>query len=279
MQQQKIGIIIPTLHGPETLDSVLESIFQQSRLPDRVVVVEQTLNGELAHLQEKWKSKVEFIHSDIGVSRARNMGLCILRDMDMVGFLDDDTLLGKDYLAIVEQDLRSNHAVSGLVKQAGKGRLPYSKNHLQLNRFSIWRNAIEAGTFVTRTFLCFSGKFDENLGLGSKTSAKSGEGTDFLLKGMSCGLKLAFDPRLEVTEMANIISKEDLRRKKYDYAIGTGVVIYRFYKRIYWPYFLLGPLKNIRDRDSMADACLVILGRVRGIALASKDFKNLRNQS
>ena len=55
-----------------------------------------------------------------------------------------------------------------------------------------------ATTFLRRELVESVGEFDENLGLGSGRRTASGEETDYLVRAVSAGARIAYDPSLVV---------------------------------------------------------------------------------
>ena len=95
-----ISVIIPTKDRVQDTTTCLESIFKQTLLPDEIVVVDgsstQELNKQIKfHFGEE--AGIKYIHSQPGLTRQRNVGIKASSG-DIILFLDDDTVLDKDYV-------------------------------------------------------------------------------------------------------------------------------------------------------------------------------------
>jgi GT2 family glycosyltransferase len=115
-----ISVVVPTRDRPQDLQKLLASFLQQKRLPDQLIVVDQSKGGEShalakdsmgAHL---WERCVYVHDSSIrGVSAARNTGIRA-SDADVVVFLDDDVVLTADCLEEMETAFAANPDYAGI---------------------------------------------------------------------------------------------------------------------------------------------------------------------
>lgn len=100
----KISLIIPTKDRPEALEHVLESVFQQTRLPDELVVID---DGALSSL---WLNGIVrdrlplkyFKKTTAGTAESRNKG-SELANGEILAFIDDDTELLPNYFEEIEK--------------------------------------------------------------------------------------------------------------------------------------------------------------------------------
>src|SRR5262249_21147019 len=67
-----------------------------------------------------------------------------------------------------------------------------------LTRDNLWNRANAATMFLRRELVQRVGEFDESLGLGSGSRWSSGEETDYLVRSVSAGARIADDPSLVV---------------------------------------------------------------------------------
>jgi len=70
----KISIIIPTLHRPKDIEKTIDSIFESSLLPYKIIVVDQSDSDDTKKaLQGFNKSNITYYHISIqSGSKARN---------------------------------------------------------------------------------------------------------------------------------------------------------------------------------------------------------------
>src|SRR5690606_9305811 len=98
----KTSLIICTYMRPGPLKRLLESVMEQSRLPDEVLVVDGSTDAATREMLEKTNfSRLKYFQVDEahrGLTRQRNYGIQQLADdTAVVCFLDDDTVLEPDY--------------------------------------------------------------------------------------------------------------------------------------------------------------------------------------
>jgi GT2 family glycosyltransferase len=115
-----ISVVVPTRERPEDLQKLLASLREQTRLPDQLIVVDQSKGGESHDLAkdalgaELWGRCVYVHNSSIrGVSAARNAGIGAA-DADVVVFLDDDVVLTADCLEEMEAAFVANPDYAGI---------------------------------------------------------------------------------------------------------------------------------------------------------------------
>jgi GT2 family glycosyltransferase len=116
----RISVVIPTRNRPRDVEKLLPTIAQQTRLPDEVIIVDQSPNHATHAMTAKAlaPSLVErsiYIHSSSirGVSAARNVGIG-RSSGDVVVFLDDDVLLTGDCLEQLELAFEANPDYAGI---------------------------------------------------------------------------------------------------------------------------------------------------------------------
>ncbi len=122
-QQLKISVIIPTLNRPNDMARLLPSIVNQTRLPDELIIVDQSVDDKTKNstykLLKNSPLKLKYIHDSSfqGLVKAKSIGVKFSTG-DIVCFLDDDTILDKDYFLQILQgftDKKDMLGCSGLV--------------------------------------------------------------------------------------------------------------------------------------------------------------------
>ena len=98
-----VSLIICTYQRPESVRRLLDSIKDQSALPDEIIVVDASLDGETESVIKKVTrpvlDRLIYIHTgenDRGLTRQRNVGTKKASG-EIIAFLDDDTVPEKDY--------------------------------------------------------------------------------------------------------------------------------------------------------------------------------------
>lgn len=97
-------LVLCTRNRPREVESCLESVVRQHRLPTQVTVVDSSDDTATRALVEArratWPegSRLEYRHSEPGLTRQRAVGVAVTTH-DVVHFLDDDTVLEPGYFA------------------------------------------------------------------------------------------------------------------------------------------------------------------------------------
>ena len=96
----KISVVIPTYNSAVFIQATLESIFQQTILPDEVLVLDDGSTDSTVSILNSYKPRITvFQQSNKGVATARNK-LCELAQGELIAFLDHDDIWHPSYLEI-----------------------------------------------------------------------------------------------------------------------------------------------------------------------------------
>ncbi|AGK57591.1 glycosyl transferase family protein [Hyphomicrobium denitrificans 1NES1] len=102
-----LSVLIATMNRPDDLRRALLSLAAQQRLPDEVIVIDQSEDrlSQLAcaavNAEGPLVSRVRYFHQDVpSLVRARNRGVSIAAG-EILSFLDDDVVLEPDYYSHV----------------------------------------------------------------------------------------------------------------------------------------------------------------------------------
>lgn len=98
-----VSVVIPTFRRPAGLRLAVQSVLGQSRLPDEIVVVDNSPEACALHMTRTAnaiaKCPVRYVHEPSpGVSNARNAGWAAATGR-FIAFLDDDEIAGPDWLS------------------------------------------------------------------------------------------------------------------------------------------------------------------------------------
>jgi GT2 family glycosyltransferase len=102
-----LSIVICTKDRAEDMRRTLASIESQSILPDEVVVVDSSADGQVKEVVVRSSLPTLYIHSDPGITRQRNKGVTASSG-DILVFLDDDVELVTGCLQAFLESLRQN---------------------------------------------------------------------------------------------------------------------------------------------------------------------------
>lgn len=196
----RISLVTGSLFRPDFLHRLFGSLSDQLHSDFQLILVEQSnLSGatSLASMYSSVDSVV--VESARGLSRARNSGMR-LADGDVFGFPDDDCWYSPGTLRRVVHRFSEDPQLSilcGRVMTPSGPMLKYPSGGW-INRRNVWRTAVSPGLFVRASAVRSIGSFNEDLGVGAGTLAGSGEETEFVLRGLSLGMKALYDPLLHV---------------------------------------------------------------------------------
>lgn len=98
----KFSLIVCTYMRPKPLADLLDSVQLQSLYPDEILIVDGSTNNQTGEMlqQKNYKNLQYFLVSDAdrGLTRQRNFGISKAeKNVDVVCFLDDDTILEPQY--------------------------------------------------------------------------------------------------------------------------------------------------------------------------------------
>ena len=119
----KFSLIICTYMRPQSLLQLLQSVQGQTLYPDEILIVDGSTNQEteLVLNENPFKNLHYFAvpPEHRGLTKQRNFGIERVGDaMEVVCFLDDDTVLEKDYFEEIMQTFHSNPGISGVGGEA-----------------------------------------------------------------------------------------------------------------------------------------------------------------
>lgn len=114
-----ISLIICTYKRALSLQRLLESVNKQTRLPNQIIIVDSSSDCETEKLKLEIKYNNLFYfkvgEKDRGLTKQRNFGIKkISDDCDVVSFLDDDTVLERDYFEKIVAVFKNNTLISGI---------------------------------------------------------------------------------------------------------------------------------------------------------------------
>lgn len=186
-----ISIVVGVRDRHHLLPRLISSLKEQAYSKWELLIVDQSLIPMI--VSSDWSdSRIKIIKSDVGLSRARNVGLQEASG-EFVCFLDDDCWLEKNSLSRAVQNLRVMPQISGLIGRVktenGKIFRGITKSHYgPLTKWELLTASLSVGIFLRAIALeKKSLRFNESLGLGAPTEFQSGEEADLLLRLYEAG--------------------------------------------------------------------------------------------
>jgi glycosyltransferase involved in cell wall biosynthesis len=208
-------LVVATVDRVEELRRLLDSLAQQTHRAFRVLIVDQNEGGPLDGVVHDYAG-LDIVRLDAarGLSHARNAALSLLR-ADLVAFPDDDCMFPPDLLERVATHFEANPDLAGLTGRAATedGRSPgsWAPDSALLTRENLWNRAISFTIFLRATLVAEIGDFDERLGLGSGGPWTSGEETEYLVRALDRGARIAYEPSIVVFHEEKPLTLQALR--------------------------------------------------------------------
>lgn len=280
MNLPQIAVVIPTLASPPSLARVLESLSKQTHPPIEVVVVAQHEPAAAQLAVASHYPNARIVHSEVGLSKARNAGIrALVSNWDAVALPDDDVIYDPGTFEVAARLL--NEGIDGLCGRVRpenplRGlRIAFRQEEVVLDSSNVWNTTIEAGYILGRQLLDKTGLYDESLGLGARSPWQSGEGTDLLLRALDAGFVIRYSPEVSMQEADSVVvyesSAASRRRRLRAYARGTG----RVYRLRYGPkghfYLLFKSVGRVVLRGAVSGGrsfrsdMTVLVGRFEGL--------------
>jgi len=234
-------LVLATVDREHDLELFLDSLERQSYRRFRVVLIDQNDDDRVTRVLAGHSAlEIVPVFSARGLSRARNAGLTELQS-DVVAFPDDDCEYPDDLLERVAERLAADSDLGGITgrsaDRAGRSSPSWKSDARLLTRTNLWNRGISYAIFLRRNIVDEVGAFDEQLGLGSQAPWSSGEEIDFLIRAVSAGARIAYDPDLVVFHEQKLLSTADRRALGYRDGESIGYILR---KHRYGPLTLLG---------------------------------------
>ncbi|MBA3844494.1 MAG: glycosyltransferase, partial [Actinobacteria bacterium] len=188
-----VSVILCTRNRPVLLRETIESILQGSRLPEEIVVVDQSDEPDpsVVELAAGTQAVVRHLPVDpTGLGQARNDGVAAAHH-DVLVFVDDDMWAHSDWLETLVRALVSAQpkaVVTGAVEateaESWRGFTPSTQEHPPGATFSgrIDRDVLAGGHMaIERAALLTVGGFDPRLGAGAPFPAADDNDLGFRL--------------------------------------------------------------------------------------------------
>lgn len=229
----RVALVVPTLGRPDAALRLLRSLERCPRSIADVLVVDQNDRPIAANLLSKrWSFPVRTLHTpgERGASRARNRGWC-RTSARVVLFPDDDCWYppGAIEAGLAAMDRMGTQVLAGRA-EAPDGRPingRFEATPCFVGRQRVWTTQIEWMVLFERSVLEAVGGYDERVGVGAATPWQSCEAQDIVLRAMSRGYRVGYDPsfRGHHPELDTLTPDVAMRRKGRAYARGHGWVL------------------------------------------------------
>lgn len=112
MRERFISVVIPCHNSETTLDECLKAAFASEYRNYEVVVVDDASSDRSLEIMKRYPCRVIGLDEQVGVSRARNLGVDNSRG-EVILFIDSDCLLQRNSLAMVNESFEDGSEVLG----------------------------------------------------------------------------------------------------------------------------------------------------------------------
>jgi glycosyltransferase involved in cell wall biosynthesis len=239
----RFSLILSTIDRVGEPRRFLETLDMQSCRDFELVVVDQNRDDRIHSLVREFSARFPLVHVKTalrGLSRARNVGIPYAQG-EVVAFPDDDCWYEPDLLDRVQRLLckhRNWHGVTGRGVDDKLEKAPplqWSSGTARLDRFKLWTMSVSYTIFLRRRVIEKVGNFDERLGVGASTPWGSGEETDYLLRALTAGFEVHYDPSIEVHHPQDVAEYgEKALQRARAYSRGQGMVLGSHGYPIWW---------------------------------------------
>ena len=223
----KFSLVMPTVERTIEPQRFFQSLRDQTFTDFELIVVDQNRDQRLLELVDRFRGSFSITHlrpTAIGASHARNVGLRVASG-NVTTFPDDDcwyadrTLLERAAAILTARQRLAAVTGRALDEHGRPCQLRWPTRPGRLNCFNLWRMAVEFTMFMRRELFHAVGEFDEHLG----PPWSAGEGSDLLIRALSAGFRIDYEPGLVVQHPNPIVVHDErVRRRAYRYSVGFG---------------------------------------------------------
>ncbi|MCJ7425174.1 glycosyltransferase [Candidatus Bathyarchaeota archaeon] len=246
MNKPYLSLIVATSFRPGHLENLLESLRRQSFTNFEVILICVKIDKCVKEIAEKHGA---LLLEDQGLGRchARNLGKSEARG-EIVAFLDDDVILGEDWLERVVKDFENPKiaGVGGLPVQVDRLGSPISQSKSRLCLLDLlskiegkysWTNRLKYTAAVDKlsgSNMAFRSEMLSNIWFDEDFYEPTiAEDYDFCLKIRSKGLILAFDPRARAYHYSNYFERAFSKDDGFFFSRADNETYYEVKNNIY----------------------------------------------
>ena len=251
-----VGLSIPTYGRKRELSRLLESLSNQSILPDQIVIVDQNDPGFLDLVIHEWVDKLPIQHDVVpykSASKARNHGAQKLTT-EIVAFPDDDCIFTERTIELIQQTFFNNPSADVIIGQKPIRQAKNSTKATKIKPIITVLNLFNAKAETSNIF-CRKGLilkmptlFDEYIGPGDQTDVISNEETDLLIRMLRKNAKIVLCTGIQINHHSSQVSF----KRSLKYAEGRYELIRRQKLGLfYYLINLLQPLVRLAKHPSL----------------------------
>lgn len=224
-----VSLVVATFNRVAELRRLLESLDLQTYKDFELIVVDQNPDDRLLPVLRRHASlNIIHVRSEIGVSKARNVGIRMAKG-EVLSFPDDDCWYPVELLSKVIHWLESNPEFDGLFTatrdQNDKLQAPkFPPKPGPCTKRSVLRCAVAFNAFLRARVVRTIGFFREDIGPGTSSPYQSSEDIDYMIRPVERGMQLFYEPAFAVYH-PDFNDRVRLRRTTFHYSLGQGYVL------------------------------------------------------
>ncbi len=227
------SLVLGTVERTHDLGRFLASLDAQSHRDFQLIIVDQNKDERLKPLLAPYAKRFPVLHlkSEPGLTRAKNLGLKHVTG-DVVGFPDDNCRFPPDLLDRVAQFFAEHPEADGLTGRSADddgldSNGTFDRKAGPVDKFNVW-NRSTAYTIFLRRGVVQGVWYDEEMGPGAGTVWGAGDDHDYLLKVLSRGASVFYDPSVVVVHPIPVTRLDEAAmHRAYTYDCGAGRAIRR----------------------------------------------------
>ena len=109
----KLGLVIASHGRRDILQRVLINLMSQRRIPDETVI-SAVVPADVPQFGTA-TANVRWIFGSVGLTCQRNRGIsCLIDEVDLIAFIDDDFIVGDDYFRNMEKIFEQDQSIVGV---------------------------------------------------------------------------------------------------------------------------------------------------------------------
>ena len=217
-----VSLVVATFNRVAELRRLLESLDLQTYKDFELIVVDQNPDDRLLPVLRRHASlNIIHVRSEIGVSKARNVGIRMAKG-EVLSFPDDDCWYPVELLSKVIHWLESNPEFDGLFTatrdQNDKLQAPkFPPKPGPCTKRSVLRCAVAFNAFLRARVVRTIGFFREDIGPGTSSPYQSSEDIDYMIRpverGMHCSMNRhsRFTTLISTTEFDSVAQPFTIR--------------------------------------------------------------------
>jgi GT2 family glycosyltransferase len=203
--KKTVSVIVVTYNRLKDVEETVCSLLNGTVKPLEVIVIDDGSDIPLSLDLTNATLKLKRFEEEVGLSEARNFGVR-MAEGDYVGFVDDDAVVEKNWIAEMLKGMSEAHVLGGKIQPLYQEKPPEWWSEKDFGGFvgvgNIWEKDLFAKIWGTNLMISKEvfhriGFFNPNLGR-QKGKLLSCEEKDFIYRARKKGLKVQFMPEAVV---------------------------------------------------------------------------------